>query len=914
MSEEYRSRQERKQAMQQTSKNKKKSGGSGGGGKSRFKKILTALLIVFIVMVTAGAITVVAMVAGAPPLDEERLIMNNNPEIYDIDGELVTTLSGSENRRMANIDDVPDVMKDAIIAVEDVRFYDHFGIDMRRLGGAVVANIRGGFGAEGASTITQQVVKNLYLDFDKRLSRKIQEQYLAVRMEQKYTKDQILEMYLNVIYLSDGRYGVVEAADYYFSKELSDLSIADAALLAGLPQRPNAYNPFSNPELAEQRRNIVINQMERYGKITAEEADEARNTPVEDQLNQSERDPYPYQAYLDRVLTEVENIDGIDSNDIYSSGMKIYTNLDTSAQEHVEQVMQTNEYINWPDDEMKAGMTLMDTTTGQITALGGIRQQTTERRTYNWATQPRRQPGSTIKPILDYGPAIEHLKWSTYEQIKDEEYKYKTIDQTIRNAGRGYFGDVSMRYALAQSLNVPALKAFHEVGDQKAKEFGESLGMPLDNMGETYALGGFTDGISSLQLAGAYAAFGNEGEFNRPHTVQKVEFANGHSIDLAPESKKVMEDYTAFMISDMLKTAVTNGTGSQAAISGLPVAGKTGSTNFTDEDRQNHNIPDGIGAVRDSWFAGYTTKYTAAVWTGYNSPSEGVVNSNDGSNLIARQMFKEVMSYVHDGEDTADFEQPDSVVRVPIERGTGLLPSDFTPSDQIINEYFVKGTEPSSVSEEYEIDSDDLPVPSVNAEYNEAEHTIDVSWSFDADVESNFNFELEVRGPGGDYETMDITSDTSYRLSNPEYGETYSIRVTAISDEDEDLRSEPGTVEVTIPEEEEEEPEEEDGILDDIFGDEDEAEEGNEEEQDGSEEEEPSNDEGSDEEDGSDQGNGSDNGNGPGEDNGPPDNSDNNENNGNNDNNEQEESPEEPEESEDNDSGDPDDTEQDPEQ
>ncbi len=800
MSDEYRTRQERKKAKQQTPKQSKKNKGTGSG-KSRGKKILTALTVIFLVMMAAGGITAIAIIAGAPSLDEEKLIMSNNPEIYDIDGELVTTLSGSENRRLVDIEDVPDVMKDAIIAVEDIRFYDHFGLDVRRIGGAVIANVTGGFGAEGASTITQQVVKNLFFDFDKKITRKIQEQYLAVRLEQKFTKDQILEMYLNVILMSGNRYGIVEGAEFYFNKDLDELTIADAALLAGIPQRPNAYNPFNNPELAEQRRNVVLSQMEKYGKITAEEAEEARNIPVEDQLEESDKEAYPYQAYLDRVLTEVESIDGVEASDIYTSGMKIYTNLDQNAQEHVEEVMQTNNYINFPDDQVQAGITLMDSSTGQVTAIGGKRQPAEGVRSWNWATQPRRQPGSAIKPILDYGPAIEHFKWSTYHQIRDEEYKYNTIDQVIRNANRQYHGDVSMRYALQQSLNVPAVKAFHEVGQERSKAFGESLGLPLDSMGETYSLGGFSNGLSSFQMAGAYGAFANGGEFNRPHTVQRIEYTDGRTINLAPDSEKVMEDYTAFMISDMLKTVVQQGTGQQAAISGLPVAGKTGSSNFTSEDRQEYSIPEGVGAVRDSWFAGYTTEYTAAVWAGYNSPSDGVIRNDNGSNLIARHLFREVMSHAHEGVETSDFQQPDSVVRVGVEKGTGLLPSDFTPESEITYEYFVKGTEPSSVSDEYEIEADDLPAPDVTAEYNEDEHAIYTSWSFDDDLVDEFSFQLEIQGPEGDFETITITKDREYMLNNPEYGETYTIRVTAISDQDEDLASDPGTVDITVPEE-----------------------------------------------------------------------------------------------------------------
>ncbi|PYZ98381.1 penicillin-binding protein [Alteribacter lacisalsi] len=920
MSDEYRTRQERKKAMSHT-KNRNSSKSSGKPGKSRVKKILTALAIVFAVIFAAGGITAVAMIAGAPDLDEDKLRMSNNPEFYDKDGEMFATLSGAESRRHANIEDVPPVMKDAIISIEDIRFYDHFGLDMRRLGGAVWANVTGGFGAEGASTITQQVVKNLFLSSDKKISRKVQEQYLAVRLEQRYTKDEILEMYLNMIYLS-GPYGVVEASDRFFSKELDELTVADAALLAGLPQRPTAYHPLNHPERAEQRRNTVINQMERYGKITAEEAEEARNTPIEDQLNPStNHEEYPYQSYMDHVLNELESIEGIESSDIYSSGMKVYTNLDTGAQEYVEDLMQNG--LNYPDEETLSAVTLMDSETGRVTAIGGQRAPSEERRIYNLATQINRAPGSTIKPILDYGPAIENFQWSTYHQITDEEHTYTDSEQVIRNsAGRGYFGDVSMREALALSLNVPALKAFQEVGSDQARSFGESLGMPLDNMTEAYSLGGFRDGVSTLEMAGAYGAFANGGHYTKPYTVERVEFPDGRTIDLTPDTNRVMEDYTAFMISDMLKTAASSeGTGQHANVDGIPLAGKTGSTNFTSEEREDYGIPSDANAIKDGWFVGYSSRYTAAVWTGYNDNSNGFLSGT----RLAQDKFRQVMAHVHEGQETPDFEQPDSVVRVGVEKETGLLPSDFTPDSAIVHEYFVKGTEPSSVSEEYEVDADDLGSPQLEAAYNENLHSIIANWSFSADVPGDFTFRVELREPGeNDYSEVDMTKETDLVIENPEYGGTYSFRITAVSDEDENLESEPASTEVTVPEEEDL-IEDDDGILDDIFEDED-AEEGTEEEDEEQEDNGNGNDDGED--------NGNDNGNGNGNDNGNDNGNGNGNDNGNGDGNgnddgsdddngppedddsegdEDEEEPPEPEE-DDSDDGETGDTEQDPEE
>ncbi|WP_416149751.1 PBP1A family penicillin-binding protein [Salipaludibacillus sp. HK11] len=796
MSEQF-SRQERKKAK---TKNKSEGSKNKKDRKGLAKKIFIALGVMILVMMLVGAISVFAIMRGAPDLDPDKMTLPQNPVIMDMNDTEMDTVKAAENRTSANIDDIPPVLKDAVISVEDTRFYDHFGIDLRRIGGAIRANITGGFGSEGASTITQQVVKNLFFEFDKTMTRKLQEQYLAVKLEQQYTKDQILEMYMNAIYFSDSRYGVVEAANYYFSKDLDELTIEDAALLAGIPQRPNAHNPLNHPEAAEERRNTVIQRMLTNGKITEEEAEAATAVPVEDQLQRSEREAFQFQFYIDEVLAEVEEIEGIDMTDIYTSGMKIYTNLDQDLQSHTEQVIQSD--IAYPDEYFQAGVTLMETKTGQVRAIGGSRKAAEGEQLLNWATRVNGQAGSAMKPIIDYGPAIDELQWSTYHQIVDEEYSYNSGDP-VRNFDRTFSGSVSMREALRRSLNVPAVKTLHEVGLDNAQNFAQNLGFPMEEIFESFALG--ANEVSTYQMAGAYAAFGNGGEFNEPHTVRKVEFPDGRVIELAPEPEQAMNDYTAFMISDMLKDVVESGTGTAAQIPGLPVAGKTGSSNFTPEQREDHNIPD--SAIRDGWFAGYTTELTAAVWTGYPNIGDGQIIMDNGEEQISRQIFTGVMGYAHEGRETSDFVQPDSVVELGIERSTGQLPSDFTPESEIIYEYFVRGNEPTTVSEEFE---EAEPVQGLSANYDEEEHSIFIEWDYPEDLRDNFSFRLEVSdGQSSDYSLIDITKDMQFQITNPEYGETYSIRVTAIADDNEDLQSDPASVEVTIPEEEEEEEEEE---------------------------------------------------------------------------------------------------------
>lgn len=768
---------------------------NNGKRKGIFKKIMMSLLIIFIIMMIAGSATLFAIIKRAPELDPEKLIFSQASILYDQNDEQFSQLVASENRIRVSIHDIPQVLEDAVISVEDVRFREHRGIDIRRMFGALIANVKDGFGAEGASTITQQVVKNAFLTFDKKLERKLQEQYLALKLEQKYSKDEILEMYLNAIYLGNGAYGVKQASILYFNKEdLNELTIADAALLAGLPQRPEGYNPLRNPEGAEKRRNIVIDLMEKHGKITSEEAKEAKAISVEEQLNPTEIQESPHQAFIDQVLSEVEAMEGITPNDLYTAGLKIYTTIDLEAQKAVEQVLQTDEIITtYPDNpDFEAGLTVVDTKTGEIKAIGGGRNKTEAKRAFNYATDIKRQPGSTVKPIIDYGPAIEHLMWSTGHIIVDEPHTYSN-GTPLYNYSRTYRGPVTMREALRDSLNIPAIKALQAVGLERAQTFAEEIGIPFDGpMTEAYGIGGFATGISTLDLAGAFAAFGNEGVYIKPHTVRKIEFPDGRVIETSPKPKVAMNDYTAFMITDMLKTVVQSGTGRSAAIPGLPLAGKTGTTNFEASDKQRYGIPD--AGVPDVWFAGYTTNYSIAVWTGYERLGEGnyLIGNSTG---LARQIFKEVMSRISQGKNTPDFTQPPSVVRVAIERSTGLLPSEFTPESEIIYEYFVKGTEPKEVSESFE----GLTSPTdFMGSYNEQTDQIILSWSYPND-EEDVSFRLTQYGPNGEVNTTTLNNEFQFIISQPAGGK-HRFELIAYTSEAE---SNPVSVEITVPVKEE---------------------------------------------------------------------------------------------------------------
>jgi penicillin-binding protein 1A len=800
MSGQYKSREEKRLA-QQKAKGKGKGNGTGKK-KSFFAKAIISLFIIGIIGMLSGAGLFAYYASKAPKLDESLLKDPIASEIYDMNGDLITTV-GTEKRDYVNYEQIPPLMEDAILATEDNRFYKHNGIDLIRLGGAVIANITNGFGSEGASTLTQQVIKGSFLTPEKTLERKAQEAWLAVKLEQDYTKQEIFEMYFNKVYMSDGINGFGTAATHYYGKDLKDLELHEAALLAGMPQSPNNYNPFDYPEKAEKRRNIVLTLMHQHGKITKEDMEQAQAVPVteslvsEEELEQRATDKY--QAFVDVVIDEVAELG--DYN-LFTDGLKVYTTVDPKAQERVEAIL-AGEAIDFAYPErfeelMQAGITLLDTQTGEIRAIGGGRNYGEEsKRGFNFAVDAKRQPGSTIKPLIDYGPAIENLKWSTYHQINDEPYQYTDTDIDINNWDRRFKGNISIREALWDSRNVPAVKALQEVGTEEARGFIGGLGINFEQVYEAYALGG-TPGVNSMQMAGAYAAFGNGGIYNKPHSVTKIVLRDGETeVTVDPEPKTAMKDYTAYMITDMLKDVLKPGaTGIYANVPGLPMAGKSGTTNYTDEDRAKYNVA--ANEAPDSWFVGYTTNYTASVWTGY---SDRKYPLNPQERHIAQFIVKDIMSYVSQDIDTPDFKKPKSVVESPVEKGSNpaRLPSDYTPEDRITYELFVRGTEPSKVSEQY----DQLPGPTgLKADFDNDKKTITLTWNYE-DEGRKPNFEVTGSFNGEEAKVLSTTTEKGLIVENIAADGTYTFTVTAVDGEQ---RSEPATVTYTV--ENQQEPEE----------------------------------------------------------------------------------------------------------
>ncbi|MDP7978406.1 transglycosylase domain-containing protein [Bacillus sp. WLY-B-L8] len=763
MSENYRSREERKQVKKQKQEHPKKEKPKKKG--SFLRKFLITCLLIGIVTLVAGVSAFFVMVKDAPKLDKAKLEVPLSTKFYDKDGKFLYEY-GAEKRTKVTYDQIPKVVENAFIATEDSRFYEHNGIDFKRTTKAIFENVTGGFGSQGGSTITQQVIKNYFLTMEKTTKRKVQEWYLAYKLEQQYSKHEILEMYLNKINLGNRSYGIATAAQNYYGKELKDLKLNEAAMLAGLPQGPNKFDPTKqeNVKAATERRDTVLYLMNRHGYITKQEMDDARKIPVTDGLKPAqEATQMPYPAFIDGAVKELEAADK-DVN-IGSDGLNIYLTLDTKAQEYADKMLNTEEIINYPDEKFQGAFVFMDTETGEVRALGSGRGE--NKATFkgqNMAIDMQRQVGSTMKPVFDYGPAIEYKQWSTYHQVDDSTYYYETDrKREVRNFDNGHKGMMSSREALAQSRNVPAVKIANEVGRDKAQAFAEGLGFTFGKDGavESTAIG--SNHSSPLTVAGAYAAYGSGGVYHKPHFVTKVVYPDGKEVNYTQKGKRVMKDSTAYMVTDMMRSVVKSGTGKAANIPSLDVAGKTGTTNYDAKQLRDYDFP--ASASPDSWFAGYTPQYTMAVWTGYNKQSEGYIDKN--SSVIAQRLFKAMMSEF--GSDTSRFEMPSSVERIG-------------------SELYVKGAK-----------KDDVPKVNVDGpagitpSYDAASQTISLSWSASSD--SDVSYSLSYKGSDGSSGSPKI-SGTSASISGVKPGATYTISLVAKKN---GSSSDPVTITYVVP-------------------------------------------------------------------------------------------------------------------
>ncbi|RBT31128.1 penicillin-binding protein 1A [Enterococcus faecium] len=696
-------RSSRRQKQPTPKKSVKKNSGKGSGKssgthkKGLFIKILLGILSFFCILFLAGVGLFWYYAKDAPELTDKKLDATVSSKLYTQDGELFEDL-GAEKREKISANELPKTLEDAIVSVEDRRFYKHIGVDPIRIIGSALSNFTSG-GLQGGSTLTQQLIKLSFFSTsaeDQTLKRKAQEAWMAVRLEQKKSKQEILTYYVNKVYMSNGLYGMETASEMYFGKKLSELSLPQTALLAGMPQAPSAYDPYVYPDQAKKRRDTVLYTMLQNEKISQTEYDQAVNVPVTDglqELTQSDDNTKIVDNYVKEVINEVQ--EKTDKN-VYTDGLEIYTNLDLDAQKKLYDIVNTDQYVSYPDDEMQVASTLIDTHTGKVKAqIGGRHIAEDVTLGNNLAVNTSRDFGSTMKPVTDYGPAFEYLKYSTGKTITDAPYNYEGTSTPVGNWDNQYMGTITLRQALYLSRNVPAVKLFNEVGSDKVASFLKNLGIEYSTIHQSNAISSNTEeqdgtkyGASSLKMAAAYAAFANGGTYYKPQYVNKIGFQDGTEETYEPDGKTAMSPETAYMITDILKDTITEGTGTNAQIAGLYQAGKTGTSNYTDDEYAKLGISSGV--YPDILFAGYTPNYSISVWTGYNKKMTPVTSE---SSHVASDVYRELMQYVSANVTNTDWEMPSGLIRVGGElyykdqytaRSNAITPSTTIPSSSYV--------------------------------------------------------------------------------------------------------------------------------------------------------------------------------------------------------------------------------------
>lgn len=696
-------RSSRRQKQPTPKKSVKKNSGKGSGKssgthkKGLFIKILLGILSFFCILFLAGVGLFWYYAKDAPELTDKKLDATVSSKLYTQDGELFEDL-GAEKREKISANELPKTLEDAIVSVEDRRFYKHIGVDPIRIIGSALSNFTSG-GLQGGSTLTQQLIKLSFFSTsaeDQTLKRKAQEAWMAVRLEQKKSKQEILTYYVNKVYMSNGLYGMETASEMYFGKKLSELSLPQTALLAGMPQAPSAYDPYVYPDQAKKRRDTVLYTMLQNEKISQTEYDQAVNVPVTDglqELTQSDDNTKIVDNYVKEVINEVQ--EKTDKN-VYTDGLEIYTNLDLDAQKKLYDIVNTDQYVSYPDDEMQVASTLIDTNTGKVKAqIGGRHISEDVTLGNNLAVNTSRDFGSTMKPVTDYGPAFEYLKYSTGKTITDAPYNYEGTSTPVGNWDNQYMGTITLRQALYLSRNVPAVKLFNEVGSDKVASFLKNLGIEYSTIHQSNAISSNTEeqdgtkyGASSLKMAAAYAAFANGGTYYKPQYVNKIVFQDGTEETYEPDGKTAMSPETAYMITDILKDTITEGTGTNAQIAGLYQAGKTGTSNYTDDEYAKLGISSGV--YPDILFAGYTPNYSISVWTGYNKKMTPVTSE---SSHVASDVYRELMQYVSANVTNTDWEMPSGLIRVGGElyykdqytaRSNAITPSTTIPSSSYV--------------------------------------------------------------------------------------------------------------------------------------------------------------------------------------------------------------------------------------
>ncbi|MGI5824999.1 MAG: transglycosylase domain-containing protein [Bacillota bacterium] len=683
---------------------RKRKSGSGGGKRKKRKgrklKIWAKILIAFFILFLIGCICVFgyafSVVHGMDEWSVDSLDYSSTTFIIDNEGTSFEEIHGGENRIPLDIEDMPQQLVDCFISTEDVRFYKHSGVDVKRIFGAALADIKSGSFSQGASTITMQLARNAILeDQSKRIDRKIKEAYIALQIEKQYNKDEILELYMNTIYFGHGAYGVEAAARTYFGKRAGELSLGECAAIVGLVRNPSLYSPIDNLDNSYKVRDTVLNNLVKYDESYTADAEAAKSEDIVVAEYEDDGNDYTYPWFTDYVIGEAEDILeslGLDESTLYTGGYKVYTTVDKTVQSLMEEGYANT--ANFPTgtsstNQVESAMAVLNNETGEIRGLVGGRSHTTKRG-YNRATDMQRQPGSTFKPIAVFAPAIE-MGYSPASVVNDVNTSFNG-DYTPTNYDGKYRGVVSMRDCAIHSMNIPAVKFMQKIGVDYSMHMIEKMGISMENdqnSGLSLALGGMTYGVSPLQMAAAYATFANGGVYNEPYAIRKIENSKGEIIyQHEAVTETVMKETTAYLVTNMLMSVTERGTGTNAQISGMEVASKTGTVQLPKTEAYA-GIENGN---KDAWFAAYTPDLTGVVWMGYDKDLD-----ENGKPQYLQQIYggkypamiwKKVVGGTSQNASSSTFNIPSGITYVPIDIKSGLLPSELTPSEFIKTEVF----------------------------------------------------------------------------------------------------------------------------------------------------------------------------------------------------------------------------------
>jgi len=588
------------------------------------KFILSAIALVSIVIFALlGYLFIIFM--GNYVIDDEKLVMNTASKLVDEQGNEITKLY-IENRELVDIAEIPEYVQQAFISVEDQRFYEHHGIDVRSIGRALYKDILAGGKVEGGSTITQQLAKNVFLTNDKTWLRKTKEAIIAVNLEKRYSKSKLLEMYLNQVYFGHGAYGIKAAAELYFNKDVSELTLEEGALLAGIPKAPSTYSPISNIEKSKERRNTILSLMGDQHYISYDEVVRTQGKTVKLQVNKKQENPW-LTTYVDMVFDEAKEKYALSNEELLRGGYTIKVPLKVNLQKSAYELFQKSDYFPGTDGNAQGAFVLMDNKSGGIIAAIGGREYVPKGLNRLNIT---RQPGSTFKPIAVYAPTLETKRFQPYSLLKDEKLSYG--EYSPQNVDHQYAGEISMFDAIVSSKNAAAVWALSELGIKKSKDYLHKVGIDIKDNGLAIALGGLSEGVTPLQMANAYRTFTTNGNYSDHFLIEEIKDREGKVIAKhQSQPDPVYSPQTAWDMTRMLQHVVSEGTAQNGMFNG-ELAGKTGTTSF----------PGVEGAAKDAWFVGYTENVVGAIWMGYDKTDKEHYLKHGSS--YPTKLFKDILT------------------------------------------------------------------------------------------------------------------------------------------------------------------------------------------------------------------------------------------------------------------------------